>query len=103
MQYIRGWLQYFKLADMKAILKNVDEWIRRRVRAVYWKQWKKVKTRYRMIRRYGIPEWKVHEMANCRKGAWRAALMLNSVLTNKEIASQGYMPMTSYYLQIYEN
>ena len=103
MQYIRGWLQYFKLAYMKAILENVDEWIRRRVRAVYWKQWKKVKTRYRMIRRYGIPEWKVHEMANCRKGAWRAALMLNSVLTNKEIASQGYMPMTSYYLQIYEN
>ena len=103
MQYIRGWLQYFKLADMKAILKNVDEWIRRRVRAVYCKQWKKVKTIYRMIRRYGIPEWKVHEMANCRKGAWRAALMLNSVLTNKEIASQGYMPMTSYYLQIYEN
>ena len=103
MRYIRGWLQYFKLADMKAILKNVDEWIRRRVRAVYWKQWKKVKTRYRMIRRYGIPEWKVHEMANCRKGAWRAALMLNSVLTNKEIASQGYMSMTSYYLQIYKN
>ena len=83
MQYIIGWLQYFKLADMKAILKNVDEWIRRRVRAVYWKQWKKVKTRYRMIRRYGIPEWKVHEMANCRKVAWRAALMLNSVLTKK--------------------
>lgn len=103
MQYIRGWLQYFKLADMKAILKNVDEWIRRRVRAVYWKQWKKVKTRYRMIRRYGISEWKVHEMANCRKGAWKAALMLNSVITNKEIASQGYMSMTSYYLQIYKN
>ena len=38
--------------------------LRRRIRAVYWKQWKKVKTRYRMIRRYGIPEWKVHEMAN---------------------------------------
>ena len=84
-------------------MKNVDEWIRRRIRAVYWKQWKKLKTRYRMIRRYSIPEWKVHEMANCRKGAWRAALMLNYVLTNKEIASQGYMPMTSYYLQIYEN
>ena len=43
------------------------------------------------------------QMANCRKGAWRAALMLNSVLTNKEIASQGYMPMTSYYLHICEN
>lgn len=103
MQFMKGWLQYFRLADMKAVLKTVDEWIRRRVRAVYWKQWKKVKTRYRMIRRYGIAEWKVHEMANCRKGPWRAALMLNSVLTNKEIASLGYMSMTSYYLQIYEN
>ena len=88
---------------MKEILKNVDEWRGRSGRTVYWKQWKKIKTRYRMIRRYSIPEWKVHEIANCRKGAWRAVLMLKSVLMNKEIVSQGYMPITSYYLQIYEN
>ena len=103
MQFIKGWLQYFKLADMKDILRDTDGWIRRRIRAVYWKQWKKIKTRYRMIRRYNIPEWKVHELANCRKGPWRAALMLNQILSDKEIASQGYTPMTSYYLQICEN
>ena len=102
-QFIRGWLNYFKLADMKGLLGEVDAWIRRRIRAVYWKQWKRIKTRYRMIKRYQIPMRRVHELANCRKGPWRAALMLNTILTNKEIANLGYTPMTRYYLQIYEN
>lgn len=64
---------------------------------------KKIRTRYRMIRQYNIPEWKVHELANCRKGVWRAALMLNAVLTNKEIARLGYITMTGYYRQVSEN
>lgn len=102
-QYIRGWVNYFRLGDMKAILKGMDEWLRRRIRAIYWKQWKKIKTRYRMIKKFGMPEWKVHELANCRKGIWRAAIMLNSVLTNKTIVSLGYMSMTDYYLKICEN
>lgn len=102
-RFIRGWVQYFKLADMKQMLRQTDEWLRRKIRAIYWKQWKKVRTRYQMIRRYHLPEWKVQEMANCRKGIWRAALMLNSVLTNKEIARLGYMPMTDYYLRVREN
>jgi RNA-directed DNA polymerase len=102
-QFIRGWVNYFAMADMKQLLRSTDEWLRRKIRAIYWKQWKKVRTRYRMIRRFGMPEWKVHEMANCRKGIWRSAIMLNSVLTNKVIASLGYMSMTDYYLKICEN
>lgn len=102
-QYIIGWLNYYRLADMKVILRRTDEWLRRRIRAIYWKQWKKVKTRYKMIRKYNIPEWKVHEFANCRKGIWRSTIMLNSVLTNKEIVNLGYMTMTDYYLKICEN
>lgn len=102
-QFIRGWVNYFSLADMKQLLRSSDEWLRRRIRAVYWKQWKKIKTRYRMIQKFGLPEWKVHELANCRKGIWRSAIVLNSVLTNKEIASLGYMSMADYYLKICEN
>jgi group II intron reverse transcriptase/maturase len=102
-QYIRGWVNYFSLADMKALLQRTDEWLRRKIRAIYWKQWKKIKTRYKMIRKYNLPEWKVHELANCRKGIWRSAIMLNSVLTNKEIANLGYISMTTYYLKICEN
>ena len=96
-QFIIGWINYFRLADMKSLLLQTDEWLRRKIRAVYWKQWKKTKTRYKMISKYGLPKWKVQEMANCRKGIWRAAIILNSVLTNREIASQGYITMTDYY------
>jgi len=102
-QFIRGWVNYFSLANMKRLLKNTDEWLRRKIRAVYWKQWKRIKTRYRMVQKFGLPEWKVHELANCRKGIWRSAIMLNSVLTNKEIARRGYISMTDYYLKICEN
>ena len=102
-QFVRGWVNYFSLADMKRLLEKTDEWLRHKIRAVYWKQWKKVKTRYRMIEKYGMPKWKVHEMANCRKGVWRSALMLNSVLTKQEITSLGYISMTDYYLKVCEN
>ena len=47
-------------------------------------------------------KWKVHEMANCCKGVWRSALMLNSVLTKQEIASLGYISMADYYLKVCE-
>jgi len=102
-QFIRGWVNYYSLADMKQLLRSTDEWLRRKIRAIYWKQWKKVKTRYRMIKKFGLPEWKVHELANCRKGIWRSAIMLNCVLTNKIIVSYGYISMADYYLKICEN
>lgn len=57
-RYIRGWINYFKIADMKQLLIKTDEWMRRRLRMVYWKQWKKIRTKYRMLKHYGINEWK---------------------------------------------
>ena len=102
-EFARGWINYFSKAEMKKLMVEIDEWLRRRIRAIYWKQWKKVKTRYRMLKALKLPEWKVHEMANCRKGCWRAAVMLNSALTNKIIARLGYISMSDYYLKICEN
>lgn len=69
--YARGWVNYYRYADMKSLMEQTDEWLRHRSRAVYWKQWKKVCTRYKMLRALHLPEWKVHEMANCRKGVWK--------------------------------
>ena len=102
-QFIRGWINYFKLADMKSMLIRMDEWVRHRIRAIYWKQWKRVRTRVRKLRSLNLPEWVVFEIANCRKGIWRSALVLNQALTKKEIANLGYMSMTDYYLQVCEN
>ena len=102
-RFIRGWVNYFKLADMKHMLRDIDEWVRHRIRAIYWKQWKKVRTRIRKLRSLNLPDWVVFELANCRSGIWRSAMVLNQALTNKVIASLGYPSLTGYYLQICEN
>lgn len=102
-EYVRGWINYFSLADMKQLIKETDEWLRRRIRAIFWKQCKKVKTRYKMLRSLKLPDWKVYELANSRKGCWRMARVLNSVITNKIIARLGYISMSDYYLKICEN
>ncbi|WP_353733654.1 hypothetical protein [Syntrophothermus sp.] len=47
--------------------------MRRRLRICLWKQWKRVRTRYRELRPLGLPEWVVHQFANARKGPWRMA------------------------------
>lgn len=93
-KFVRGWVNYFRLADMKGLLIRMDEWARRRIRAVYWKQWKKVRTKYRMLKALGLDHWKAKELACSRKGYWRMAQVLNQIFSNKIIARLGY---TSIY------
>ena len=102
-EYVRGWVEYFRLADMKGLLIETDSWARRRIRAVYWKQWKKVKTRYRIWRKLKLEHWQAIKLANSRCGYWRIAEALNTVITNKIIAKLGYTSMLDYYLVVYEN
>ena len=103
-EYTTGWINYYKYADMKSLMETTDEWLRHRIRAVYWKQWKRVRTRYKMLRALCMPEWKVHELANCRKGTWRASAMLNAVLTKTIIVDKlGYPSMSAHYLKVRVN
>ena len=102
-QFVRGWVNYFRLADMKKLLRETDEWARRRIRAVYWKQWKKVKTKYRMLKALGLEHWKAKELACSRKGHWRMAQVLNQIFSNKIITKLGYTSILDYYLVVCEN
>lgn len=102
-EYVRGWVNYFRMADMKSLMAQTDEWMRRRIRAVIWRQWKRVRTRYKMLRRMHVEEWRVHKMANCRKGPWRAAQMLNTVITKERLARAGYPSLLGQYLKVCEN
>ena len=102
-EYVRGWVNYFRLADMKQLMWQTDKWLRHRIRAVYWKQWKRVRTRYRIFRALHLEEWRVHKLANCRKGTWRAAGMLNSVLTKEILTRLGYPSMLGQYQKVCEN
>ena len=102
-EYVQGWVEYFRLADMKGLLIKTDEWARRRIRAVYWKQWKRIKTKYRMLKALGLEDWKVKELAYSRKGYWRMAKALNQIFSKKIIAKLGYTSMLDYYLIVSEN
>ena len=55
-RYIRGWIAYFRLAATPSVYKELDEWIRRRLRQLLWKRWKRGTTRYRELVRLGVPK-----------------------------------------------
>lgn len=100
-QMITGWINYFKLADLKGILRELDSWLRRRLRLCYWKQWKKIKTRHDNLVKLGIDNFKAREYANTRKGYWRISKspILSISLSNNYIKEQGFITLTESYLR----
>lgn len=98
-QFITGWVNYFKLADMKKYLLALDKWIRRRLRMVIWKQWKRVRTRLRNLIKLGIPKAKAYMFANTRKGYWRTAKspILQTSICSDSLVSAGYTFLSVYY------
>ncbi len=56
-QIVRGWIQYFKLANMRKHLQILDEWLRRRIRMCAWKGWKKVKTKFKNLVKLGTAKY----------------------------------------------
>ena len=104
-QFIRGWVNYFKMADMKILLREIDKWLRHKIRAIYWKQWKKVKTRYRELKKLGVEKKKAWNCANMRKGNWycSGSFVLQTAFDNKKLRELGYPTFTEFYLKICEN
>jgi group II intron reverse transcriptase/maturase len=98
-RYTTGWLGYYYIADMKTRIQAFNEWIRRRIRQILWKQWKKIKARHDNLKRLGILERSAWEWANSRLGYWRVAgsWILTTSLTNKYLASIGYDDISKRY------
>ena len=98
-QYIKGWVQYFKLADIKTLLTTTDAWFRRRLRMVIWKQWKRIRTKMSNLIKLGINRYKAYEWANTRKGYWHIAnsFILSRTVTNERLLKAGYVFFSDYY------
>jgi group II intron reverse transcriptase/maturase len=94
-----GWTAYFALADTPSILEELDEWLRRRLRQVRWKEWKRPSARRRNLIALGIPPRNAREWAYARKGYWRIAgsAPLQRSLTNAYWTSQGLHGFTEPY------
>lgn len=102
-QIIRGWIQYFKLANMRNHLQKLDEWLRRRIRMCAWKSWKKIKTKFTNLVKLGTTKYQAWQWANTRKSYWRIAKspVSNRALNNKRIAERGYISLVSYYNKVH--
>jgi RNA-directed DNA polymerase len=71
--YLVGWRGYFGFCQTPSVLRALDEWIRRRLRAIAWKQWKRGRTRYRQLRRCGVGRDLAAQTAGSPRGPWRLA------------------------------
>ena len=94
-----GWINYFNLADMKSLVKELDKWLRRRIRMCYWKQWKKVSTKFANLQKLGISKQKAWEFANTRKSYWRTAKspILQYSITNAKLEKAGLVSLLKIY------
>lgn len=85
-----GWTAYFQLADTPSPFIDLDSWLRRRLRQVRWKEWKRPQNRARNLRALGMPERNVQEWARSRLGYWRVAgTFLQRALPSAYWAEQG--------------
>jgi group II intron reverse transcriptase/maturase len=86
-----GWTAYFAFADTPGAFEQLDKWLRRRLRQVRWKEWKRVRTKRRKLIALGIPEHEAHQWACSRKGYWRIASspILHCALPNAYWADLG--------------
>jgi RNA-directed DNA polymerase len=65
-----GWVAYFRLVEVKGIFEELDAWIRRKLRCILWRQWKKPRTRFRKLRQHGLDEARAAASAYNGRGPW---------------------------------
>lgn len=101
--FIRGWIDYFQLADMQSYLKRIDEWLRRRIRMCIWKCWKKIRTKFVNLQKCGISRFYAWQHANTRLGYWSLAgsRILTSAMNNDKLKLSGYPTLMEYYSKLH--
>lgn len=92
---IRGWINYFRLAEVKTFAEDLDGWIRRRLRLVLWKQWKKPWTRRKRLIKAGLSEERAVMSAFNRRGPWwnSGASHMNDAFRKKSFDAMGLISM----------
>jgi RNA-directed DNA polymerase len=95
--YLRGWREYFAFCQTPSILQHHDEWLRRRLRARAWKQWKRGKRRFAELRKQGVDRRQAAQTAGSPHGPWRLANSpaLKMALSNAYFISLGLPPLVA--------
>ena len=100
--YLRGWIDYFILEHRKSFACNLDKWLRRRVRACYWKTWRLPRTRVRKLKSFGVPHDEAMSYGNSRKGYWRMSMTspVQRSLSNAWLAAQGLFSLEERWTEL---
>lgn len=95
-RFIAGWSAYFALAETASVFEELDAWLRRRLRQVRWKEWKRPAARCRNLIARGVPRWQAHQWANSRRGYWRlsGSPILARALPNRYWTDLGLVPIS---------
>ena len=100
---IRGWINYFRICDMKTLMKELDGWLRVRIRMCIWKQWKTPQRREWGLRKLGMNPFWARVNANSRKGIMAIASsgIMNRTVTNDVLKRKGLLSLADHYQSVH--
>lgn len=100
---ITGWINYYGVAELGSWLKEMDQWLRTRMRMIIWKSWKKPRTKYRRLIELGIPKQYAFMAANTRKGPCRAVHLttVKRALSNRKLEEWGCPSASRYFESVH--
>jgi RNA-directed DNA polymerase len=98
----RGWLEYFRIASIQNKLKQLDGWLRNRLRYCIWHHWKKPERKRKNLIRLGVDYDHAYAWSRTRMGGWAVAQspILGTTINLVRLMKRGYEPMLDYYLKI---
>jgi hypothetical protein len=104
-QVTRGWINYFKYANISQKLIETDGWIRNRLRYCIWHHWKKPERKRKNLIRLGIPQGQAYAWSRTRMGGWAVAQspILGTTITKERLEKRGFVPLLKLYQSVSVN
>ena len=98
----RGWLTYFRGTNIMGKLRDIDGWLRNRLRYCIWHDWKKPERKRKNLIRLGVDQDPAYAWSRTRKGGWAIAQspILGTTITLKRLKKRGYLSLTELYIQL---
>jgi group II intron reverse transcriptase/maturase len=97
-----GWLNYFRMASIQGKLKDVDGWLRNRLRYCIWHHWKKPERKRKNLIRLGVDQEMAYQWSRSRMGGWAIAQspILGTTITLEKLHKRGYKSLLTYYEKV---
>ena len=100
---VRGWVNYFRIADMKKMLTKIDKHLRTRIRVIIWKQWKKITKREKALIKLGVEPELAHNCACTRKGYYQICktTYIQFAINNERLRKRGLIFLSDQYQKVH--